>query len=210
VIAHGGQATIVEQRSERIRDPELYVLGDAADLEVLVEAGVRQATAVLITTHDDDVNIYLALYIRRLRPDVRIVGRANLDRNVSTLYRAGADDVLSYAATGAAAIWNHFSANDTLLVAEGLNLFQVDVPPSLVGTTLAKSGIRRTTGCNVVAIEQGGVVHGNPSGSMPLAPDAHLVLIADAAGEARFAEVHPPAGRIRRAISRRAERSAAS
>jgi voltage-gated potassium channel len=209
VIAHGGRAVIVEQRSERIRDPELYVLGDAADLDVLVNAGVREATAVLITTHDDDVNIYLALYIRRLRPDVRIVGRANLDRNVSTLYRAGADDVLSYAATGAAAIWNHFSANDTLLVAEGLNVFQVDVPPSLVGTTLAKSGIRRATGCNVVAIEQGGVVHANPNGTMPLTADAHLVLIADAEGEARFAERHPPPGRFRRAITRQTDRAGA-
>ena len=49
---------------------------------------------MVITTHDDDVNVYLAIYCRRLRPDIAIVARANLDRNVSTLYRAGADAVL--------------------------------------------------------------------------------------------------------------------
>lgn len=199
VVAAGGTAKIVEERSERIRDPETYVLGDAADLEVLMAAGIEDATSVLITTHDDDVNIYLALYVRRLRPDVRIVGRANLDRNVATLYRAGADDVLSYAATGAAAIWNQYRANDTLMVAENLHVFRVPVPPGLAGVTLAASGIRRSTGCNVVAIEHDGDVIGNPPSTMPFPGDAQLILIGDAEDESRFAAVHPP---TRRRLSR--------
>jgi voltage-gated potassium channel len=73
---------------------------------VLERAGIDDASAVIITTHDDDMNVYLTIYCRRLRPDMRIIGRANLDRNVTTLYRAGADAVLSYASTGANAIWN--------------------------------------------------------------------------------------------------------
>ena len=54
---------------------------------------------MLVTTHDDDINVYLTLYCRRLGPDLQIISRANLDRNVSTLHRAGADAVLSYATT---------------------------------------------------------------------------------------------------------------
>lgn len=187
--AAGTPHKIVEQQSDRIRD-DRYVFGDAADLAVLEAAGVRSATGVLITTHDDDVNIYLAIYLRRLRRDIRIVARANLDRNVSTLYRAGADDVLSYASMGAAEIWNHFRGNDTLVVAEGLDVFRSPVPFSMHGKTLAESHIRAETGCNVVAIEVDGELIGNPSGDARLHADTGLVLIGDAAAQTRLAELN--------------------
>lgn len=185
-LAAGIPHTIVEQQPDRRRD-DRYVIGDAADIAVLEEAGIRSATGVLITTHDDDVNIYLAIYLRRLHPGMRIVARANLDRNVSTLYRAGADDVLSYASMGAAEIWNHFRGNDTLVVAEGLDVFRAPVPTSMVGKTLADSQMRAETGCNVVAVDVDGVLVGNPAGDVVLEADTSLVLIGDAAAQARLA-----------------------
>jgi voltage-gated potassium channel len=191
---------IIEQQSDRVRDPDHYVLGDAADLSVLESAGIRTVSSVLITTHDDDTNVYLTIYCRRLRPDVRIVSRANLDRNVSTLYRAGADDVLSYGSTGAEAIWNRFREADTLVVAEGLSVFRADVPPWLTGVTIAQSGIRRLTGCNVVAVEHGDRIDSNPGGAAVLQEGSKLLLIGDAASEARFAEwaqARPPRRRRR-------------
>ena len=187
--AAGTPYRIVEQQAERTLD-ERYVLGDAADLAVLEEAGIRSTTAVLITTHDDDVNIYLAIYARRLRPDIRIVARANLDRNVSTLYRAGADDVLSYASMGAAEIWNHFRGNDTLVIAEGLDVFRAPVPMSMRGKTLAESDMRAETGCNVVAIEVDGVLLGNPSGDALLEAETNLVLIGDSEAQVRLAALN--------------------
>lgn len=180
---------IVEQREDLPHD-DRYVLGDAADIAVLERAGIRTAAGVLITTHDDDVNIYLALYCRRLRPDMRIVARANLDRNVSTLYRAGADDVLSYASTGAAVMWNHFRGNDTLVIAEGLDVFRADVPAPMRGKTLANSHIRSETGCNVVAIEVDGQLVGNPSGDVVLGAGNRLVLIGDLASQERLAALN--------------------
>jgi len=183
---------IIEQRTERIRDPDTYVVGDAAELAVLKEAGVDHAGAVVITTHDDDMNVYLAIYCRRLRPDITIVGRANLDRNVTTLYRAGADAVLSYASTGATAIWNHIRQNDTLLVAEGLNMFRRPVPTVLAGRPLTDAHIRRNTGCNVVAVEVEGTMRGNPDATQPLPAHGNLVLVGDPSGEARYDQRYHP------------------
>jgi len=196
--AEGTSYRIVEQRPERVRDPDLYVEGDAADLAVLERARIREAAAVLITTHDDDVNVYLAIYCRRLRPDIRIVARANVDRNVSTLYRAGADDVLSYASTGATAIWNRIRQNDTVVVSEGLSVFRRPVPRALEGATLGESHIRQQTGCNVVAIERGGDVRGNPGVDDTLPAGGRLVLVGDAAAEARFAARFGTSRRARR------------
>jgi len=177
---------IVELLPERMRDPSKYVIGDAADLEVLVNAGIRKTPAVLVTTHDDDTNIYLTIYCRRLRPDVQIISRARLERNVATLHRAGADFVLSYASMGASAILNLLNRGEILMVAEGLDVFEMETPESLVGKTIAESQIRDLTGCTVVAIEQDGVTHINPDPFVPLSAAARMVLIGTVAAESRF------------------------
>lgn len=177
---------IVEQRPERIRDPERYVEGDAAELAVLQRAGIAESPSAVITTHDDDVNVYLTLYCRRLRPDIQVISRANHDRNISTLHRAGADFVMSYASTGAAALWNVVRSESMLLLAEGLDVFRVPVPPGMTGKTLAQVEVRRLTGCNVVAVVRDGTVETNPDPHRPLPPDADLVLIGDWDSELRF------------------------
>jgi voltage-gated potassium channel len=186
VVASGIDHKIVEQQSGRVDDAEHLVLGDAADLEVLRRAGIDEADGVIITTHDDDTNVYLTLYCRRLRPEIQVLARANLDRNVSTLHRAGADVVLSYASAGATAIWNELQANDTLVLDEGLDVFEVDIPPALVGRTLQESAIRQRTGCHVVAVlgDDGSVT--TPNAATVLPADGHLLLIGDADGEDLF------------------------
>ncbi len=207
LAAEGIPYLIVEQRGERVRDAERYVFGDAADLATLRRAGIDKASAVIITTHDDDVNVYLAIYCRRLRPDIRIIGRANLDRNVTTLYRAGADAVLSYASTGANAIWNRFRTNDILLVAEGLNVFRRPVPDEIAGQTLARADLRQATGCNVVALEDAGRVVPNPGPDDVLPPGGEVVLIGDAKAEERFAHRYESLRRRRLVAGRPALRS---
>ncbi len=177
---------IVDRNPDRIRDPNNYVLGDAAEMEVLERAGIMNCSSVVITTHDDDVNVYLALYCRRLRPEIQILARANQDRNVSTLHRAGADFVMSYASTGASSIFNIFRRGSSILLAEGLDVFRIPVPESLVGKTLGQCRFRQTTGCNVVAIESNGEFNAKLLPTSVLERDATLVVVGDAESEAKF------------------------
>jgi Trk K+ transport system NAD-binding subunit len=172
---------IVEVLPELIGDPKKYVLGSAADLRVLEEAGIRQAPAVIITPRDDDLNVYLTIYCRQLRPDIQILTRATHERAVAPLHRAGADIVLSYASVGANSVMNLLQHTKILMVAEGLDLFTVRVPPELAGRPIAESSIRERTGCSVVAIraERGMEVVPNPSEKLPA--DAEIVLIGTVA-----------------------------
>ncbi len=181
---------IVEKLPERARNDEHYVVGDAADLEILTKAGIKTSPAVAITTHDDDMNVYLTLYCRRLRPDMQILSRSTLERNINTLQRAGADFVMSYASMGASAIFNLLERGDVLLLAEGVDVFQVEVPLSLAGKTLAQSAIRRETGCSVIAIDDGHGMRVNPDPTATLPADAKLLLIGNAEAEARFHTRH--------------------
>ena len=177
---------IVEQLRGRSHDSAKTVVGDAADLDVLSDAGIKDATSVVVTTHDDAVNIYLTLYCRRLRPDMLILSRSTLERNATTLHRAGADFVFSYASMGANAIFNTLRGHRMLFVAEGLDVFKTSVPRVLVGRTLAQSRLRQETGCNVLAIRAGQQATAQVDVSMPLPEGGELILIGDREAEERF------------------------
>lgn len=177
---------IVERLVDRVRDKEKYVEGDAAELKVLQAAGIMDATTALITTSDDDANVYLTIYCRRLRPDIQIISRSNLERNVPALHRAGSDFVLSYASMGASAMLNVLKRSDIVMLAEGLHFFRVKLPESLAGKTVAGSGIRQESGCNIVAVNVDGTMHVNPDPFFQLESGAELILAGTAEAEEQF------------------------
>jgi voltage-gated potassium channel len=137
---------IIERLGERIRDDDRYVHGDAADRDTLRRAGIDDTPAVVVTTHDDDTNLFLTLYCRKLRPEIEILGRVTRDRNLSTIHRAGADFVLSYASAGAIEVWNTIRADSTVLLAEGLVMFRTPTPRELTTRPLRETHVPRDDG----------------------------------------------------------------
>lgn len=190
LAANGMDYRIVEKSPDRIRDGGKYVLGDGAELHILEAAGIREANAVIITTHDDDTNVYLTIYCRRLRADVQIISRAGLERNVSTLHRAGADFVMSYSSTGANAVINFIGRDNILMVAEGLDIFEVPIPAGLAGKTIAECDIRKKTGCTVIALHMGQTVVPMPDPHHPLPDQGRLILIGVPESEERFLKLY--------------------
>ena len=177
---------IIDKNPERIRDKEKYILGDAADHAVLQRAGLEEAHTALITTHSDDVNIYLTIYCRQLVPNMEIVSRANFEKNVNTLHRAGADFVMSYASMGANSIFNILEGQDVLVLAEGLNIFNHKVNKSLDGKSLIQSDIRKDTGCSVMAIKCEDGMEVSPEPKRVLKEGEELILIGSPDGETDF------------------------
>ena len=138
--------------------------GDAADRETIERAGVGRAASVLLTTNDDAMNIYLAVFCRKLNPGLRIVSRITHERNVEAIHRAGADFVLSYTSLGIDSVMSLVNGDSTVMLGEGVRLFQVRVPPSLAGQPLSKTGIGSLTGLSVVAIEEREIRHDTAHG----------------------------------------------
>jgi Trk K+ transport system NAD-binding subunit len=152
-------------------------IGDAANLDVMMTAGLQQAPSVVISGNDDATNIFLAVYCRRLNPDVRIVSRIGAERNLEAIHRAGADAVLSYSTLAVQSVLSIVQGTDTVILGEGVDVFVEPVPPSLVGKTLAESGIGADTGLNVIAVQNADKVLANPSASTRLASDGELVML---------------------------------
>ena len=181
---------IVDKKSDIKVRQEHLVVGDAADLAVLDEAGIRTAPTVLITTHDDDTNIYLTLYCRRLRKDIQIISRATFDRNVGILHAAGADLVLSQASLVTNCIINLLEPGKVTMVNEGLTLFRCPVGKSLAGKKLMGCGIRSKTHCSVVALYDTGMeLHINPDPQHVFGEGEEIMLIGNRQGEKAFYEI---------------------
>jgi voltage-gated potassium channel len=161
--------------------------GDAADRDVLVRAGIDRATTIVLTTNDDAVNIYLAVFCRRLAERVRIVSRITHERNVEAIHRAGADFALSYVTLAVDTMMSLLEGHEPVVLGEGVRLFSVTVPPSLAGKTLGASMIGSATGLSVVAIEHEGRLIAPLTAETPLPPGADLVMLGSLQQREAFA-----------------------
>ncbi len=181
------------------KDPALYerarkvcrhvILGDATDPQVLIEAGIREAPSVVLTTSDDAMNIFLASHCRRMNPEMRIVSRITHERNIEAIHRAGADLVLGSASLGVQATFSLLKGRQLIVIGEGVDLFSTVLPASLQGKTLAESGIGARTSLTVVAIQQNGRFISNPSASTVLSEGSELLMFGDRQQRQKFSEV---------------------
>lgn len=67
---------------------------DATRDEVLIEAGIKNAKALITTLPEDADNLFVVLTARDLNPDLIIISRASNDTSVNKLKRAGANNVI--------------------------------------------------------------------------------------------------------------------
>lgn len=192
--ARGIDFRVVEKKPGIAARDTHFIQGSAADLDVLVEAGINETPSIIITTHDDSLNIYLTIYCRRLRPDVQIICRASLDRNINTLHRAGANLVMSFSSLVTATIMNLLHPQQMLMLSEGLSVFRISLSPKLENRALTNVRIRENTGCSVVAVKRSDELIINPNPEIVLAHGDELVLIGTAQSEKMFTEKYPPLG----------------
>jgi Trk K+ transport system NAD-binding subunit len=165
------------------------VVGDAAELEVVMDAGIASAPSVVLTTNDDSTNIFLALYCRKLNPDARIVSRINEDWNLEAIHRAGVDFALSHGSLATKSVLSILQGSDLVVLGEGADLFIEPVPAALAGKTLAESGIGAKTGLNVVAMHAGGESLTNPTASAELSEGGELVMLGTTEQHRVFADL---------------------
>lgn len=163
-----------------------YITGDASDKELLLRSGLMTSPAVAITTEDDNMNIFLTTLIRKFRPDIQIISRGKLDRTVELLYRAGCDFVMSYASMGANSIFNLLKKGNILMIAEGVDVFKVDVPRSLAGVTIRESSVREKSGCSIVALASDDSIKINPNPSTLIEEGQSIILIGNFDAEMKF------------------------
>jgi voltage-gated potassium channel len=97
------QLVIVDTDEERIQriceghpgESIPFVVGPAADDEILARAGIERARGVVIALPDERDNLFITVTARQSNPSVKIIARATDAQAELRLKRAGADAVVS-------------------------------------------------------------------------------------------------------------------
>lgn len=76
-------------------DPGADIEGNIMNEQVLLDAGVKDAKAVVVTVSNDEVAVYTNLVVNELSPSIDLVTRSNTNENVWKMYDSGSDFVLS-------------------------------------------------------------------------------------------------------------------
>jgi Trk K+ transport system NAD-binding subunit len=131
---------------------DIDIVGDAGSDEVLAEAGVESAGAIIVGLPDDSATLLTTVLARSLNPDIEILARVSDTDATRKALSAGADYVLSVPQVSARMVARELRGEDVLAPASQIRLLRVPAKP-LTGSTLAGSGIYEKTGCRVIAVE---------------------------------------------------------
>jgi len=123
---------------------QMYVHGDATDNDILLAAGVKNASGVFAVAHDDSQNLVISLSAKQLNSALRVIARCHDVKNAEKTRRAGADEIVSPDFTGGLRIVsamvrpNVASFLDEMLKSEaGVRMEEIHIPLELSGKSLS-------------------------------------------------------------------------
>ena len=180
---------VIEHSPERIgelREAGIpCVEGDAADDEVLVQAGLHRAAALIAVTPSDAGNTFIVLSARGLRQDLFIVARADAPQNEAKLLRAGASKVISPYVLGGRwmavtainpAVTDFVAAITQANPAEfAIREVEVSAASAYAGQTFGDAQFKQRTGAQVVAMRPAFQI----SGFFPNPPYERTIVAGD-------------------------------
>jgi voltage-gated potassium channel len=167
---------------------------EAADDEVLTEAGITRARGVVACVDSDAENIFIALTARELRTDILIVARASAEDSEKKLLRAGADRVISpYKTSGSemARIALHPQVGGAVQVADA-RVEEIDVPSDCAGVGRTIDEVRGQS--VIVALRhEDGEVEPQPAPQTVINPGDMLVALGTPSALEHLEEIFQPA-----------------
>lgn len=186
----GREVVIIEKDPDRLKVAEqsghLFLFGDAQDEELLLQAGLREASILIAVLSDDPDNLFVTLTARQDNPNLLIISRAQEETSQSKMKRAGADRVVCPQLIGASRISDVVlrpaMVDFVEMAHSGVDLemdqLQLKENSSLIGKTLAELELPRRAGAHVVAVRHAdGNTNYRPDHTLQLAIGDHLILV---------------------------------
>ncbi|MDS0475458.1 NAD-binding protein [Natrinema sp. 1APR25-10V2] len=152
-LPSGVSATTVDESADR--NPDL--VGDITEPETLREAGIDDASALVVTVDDDSTALLTVAMARSLSDETEILARVTDGEKTKAAFRAGADYVLSIQQVAARLAATEVHGERVIDPTSQIRLVRADAAP-FVGETVAD--VRRNTerGWTIVGVSRGGTV----------------------------------------------------
>ncbi len=191
LLAYKKPFVIVEKNKELVEklDNVLmpYVIGNANEDEVLLEAGIEKADCLISALPNDADNLFVVLSARQINKNINIISRASQETSYKKLKLAGANNVILPDKIGG----DHMAS---LVVVPGLMEFVDNL--SIVGKsninieeiavekltkeikTIKDLDLRKKTGCTVIGYkDENGEYIVNPEAELKLAPKSKIIVL---------------------------------
>ncbi len=205
LVASGREFIIIDQNesmADIIPKSMKWYIGDATKDEDLKMIGIEKASAIIITTPSDSVNVFVTLTARNLNPTIKIIARTSSEETQDKLYHAGANFTVRPDALGGMFMAHMITKP---IVIEFLNLIngasgldyhleEIDyeeLKPEFKDKTLIELDIIKQTGAVVLGIKDDikGIIPA-PSGNTVVGKEDHLILLGSSECLQRFAEIY--------------------
>ena len=172
--------------------PGVDLVGNVLDTQVLQQAGLDNAQAVILALRADATTLFSTVIIRDLVPDVPVIARVNSAKNVERLYGAGADFALSISQVSGQLLALRLLGKESVAVDADLQVVKVAMR-GLEAYHPKHSGLRDKTGCTVVAVERGEALLVNFEADFAFQPQDAVYLCGSAEGMKKFNQYFPQA-----------------
>ena len=180
----GNDVMIVDKHEEQIEElAPLFTdsfCGDCTKEGVLRSLGVNNFDVVFVTIGE---NFQSSLEITAMLKDLnakRVVSKAKRDSQARFLIDVGADEVLypeRETAEKLAIRYNEDNIFDCVELTEEYAIYEVSVPPTWIGKTIAGLNVRKEHHVDIIAIKKGEALSPMPTGDYAFAEKDILVVL---------------------------------
>jgi len=166
-----------------------YVIGNANEDEVLLQAGVHRASCFITAMPSDADNLFVVLSARQMNENMTIISRASQESSYDKLKFAGADNVILPDKIGGDHMASlvvvpglmEFIDNLSIVGKSNINIEEVAVE-KLYNTkkikTLKDLDLRKMTGCSVIGFKDAnGEYIVNPEADIKLVPNSKVIVL---------------------------------
>ncbi len=191
----GNDFVVIEKSHELIMNSlnkkVQFIEGDATEDDILYEAGIAKAKAIILTLPLDADNLFATITARSLNPNIQIITRAASDSAEKKLLIAGADEVVMPEYVGGSHMAAMVSSVDVVRFLDHISLSGIadtnlveikcgSLPPEMINQSIYELGVRTKSGANIIGFKtQNGEIITNPTPDTKIQPGSKLFVLGN-------------------------------
>lgn len=178
---------VLEEKNELEKDIEFevpyFMKGDATKDEVLLEAGIKNARALITSLPVDADNLFVVLTAKQLNPNLKVISRASQDSSVKKLKIAGADNVIMPDKIGGAHMATLVMLPDvvemlSIMSTQNNELFRVAEVQANKNILLGELDMWNKTSCTILGVKsEANHYTVNPNAGYKIKPGDRLIVM---------------------------------
>lgn len=194
LVEHGVNIVIIDNDEEEIiplreKGDFLFIHGDATVDEIMLEAQIDKAQALITTMPKDADNLFVVLSARVLNKSLKIISRASEEHSDIKLKRAGANNIIMPDKIGGQRMAKlvaqpdivEFLENILIQGANDVNIEEIacnQLSPEFHNKRIGDLGVRNKSGANIIGMKNKDKIYTyNPSADTKIKPDDMLFVL---------------------------------